>query len=622
MIIDLKDISLFFGSEQILSNICLKIEDKDRIGLIGANGAGKSTLLNIITGELTKSDGEIHRSNKTIGYLHQNSGLSSGNTIFEEMKLVFSDLIDIGEKLSVLYNEISTMTDHNSTQYKDLERQYSHLQTEFEQKEGYSIDIKINSMLNGMGFLNKDNDTKIDTLSGGEKTRLALCKLLLSEPDLLILDEPTNHLDFKTLNWLEDYLKSYKGALLMVSHDRYFLDKLVTDICEIYKTKLARYKGNYTKFVATKEATFKTLEKEYGKLQNEIASLKEYVAKNMARASTSKSAKSRQNTLDKMEIIDRPSDYLKSIKLNFDVRMESGFDVLNIENLKLEIGDKVLNENINFQVFKYDKIAFVGENGIGKTTFLKTILSENEKVVWGRNTTKSYFEQETKTLNHGKTVLNELCDLFPTAYEIDIRNALGKMLLTGDDVHKQIDVLSGGEKSKVKFAIMMLQKANVLILDEPTNHLDLNSKDILDKALAEYEGTIIMVSHDRYLLNKVPTKIVEMTKNGFVIYDGNYDYYLENKQESVVQKAEQTNKENSFYRSKKHRASVVKRANDIKKNEEQISILETEISSLEIEITEIVSDFVLLTEKCNLLEEKKHQLDSLYEVWESLQKDD
>jgi ATP-binding cassette subfamily F protein 3 len=622
MIIDLNKVDMFFGSVQILSNICLKIEDRDRIGLIGANGAGKSTLLNIITGELEKSNGEINRSNKTIGYLHQNSGLSSDNTIYEEMRLVFSNLIDISHRLSDLYNKISKINDHNSIEYKDLEQQYSKLQTEFEQKEGYNIDVKINTMLNGMGFLNKDNDTKISTLSGGEKTRLALCKLLLSEPDLLILDEPTNHLDFKTLNWLEDYLKSYKGALLMVSHDRYFLDKLVSDICEIYKTKLTRYKGNYTKFVATKEANLKALEKEYEKQQNEIHSLKEYVAKNIARASTSKSAKSRQNTLDKMEIIDKPSDYLKAIKLNFDIKMESGFDVLNVENIKLQIGDRILNENVNFQVFKGDKVAFVGENGVGKTTFLKTILSENDKVQWGRNTTKSYFEQETKLLNPKKTALGEIWDMFPSLYEQDIRNALGKMLLTSDDVHKEISVLSGGEKAKVKFAIMMLQKANVLILDEPTNHLDLSSKDILDKALKEYEGTIIMVSHDRYLLNKVPTKIVEMTKDDFVVYNGNYDYYLENKQEIVISRAETTNKENNFYRSKKDRAIIVKKANDIKKAEEQISILESEINSLEIEISEIVSDFEKLTEKCNLLEEKKYKLDSLYDTWENLQKDD
>lgn len=622
MIIDLKNVDMFFGSEQILSNICLKIEDRDRIGLIGANGAGKSTLLNIITGELEKSNGEINRSNKTIGYLHQNSGLSSNNTIYEEMRMVFSYLIDISHKLSDLYNRISKIDDHNSIEYKELERQYSKLQTEFEQKEGYSIDVKINTMLNGMGFLNKDNDTKISTLSGGEKTRLALCKLLLSEPDLLILDEPTNHLDFKTLSWLEDYLKSYKGALLMVSHDRYFLDKLVSDICEIYKTKMTRYKGNYTKFVATKEANLKTLEKEYEKQQNEIQSLKEYVAKNIARASTSKSARSRQNTLDKMEIIDKPSDYLKAIKLNFDIKMESGFDVLNVENLKLQIGDRILNENINFQVFKGDKVAFVGENGVGKTTFLKTILSENDKVQWGRNTTKSYFEQETKLLNPKKTALGEIWDMFPSLYEQDIRNALGKMLLTSDDVYKEISVLSGGEKAKVKFAIMMLQKANVLILDEPTNHLDLSSKDVLDKALAEYKGTIIMVSHDRYLLNKVPTKIVEMTKDGFVVYNGNYDYYLENKQEIPISRVETTNKENNFYRSKKDRAIIVKKANDIKKAEEQIGILESEINSLEIEISGIVSDFEKLTEKCNLLEEKKYKLDSLYDTWEKLQEND
>ena len=621
MIIDLKDIRLFFGAEEILKGITLKIEDSDKIGLIGANGAGKSTLLNIITGELSESEGEIARSQKTIGYLHQNSGLDGDSTIIEEMRSVFSELIRRGERLTRLYSEIAAISDHDSQEYNEKSNDYARLQTIFEQHDGYNIDIKINTVLNGMGFSGKDKDTSIKTLSGGEKTRLALCKLLLSEPDLLVLDEPTNHLDFKTLNWLEDYLRTYKGALLMVSHDRYFLDKLTTDICEIYKGRLSRYKGNYTKFVAQKESRLETMLKEYDKQQVEIAELKEYIAKNMARASTSNSAKSRQTKLEKMDILEKPTDYLKSIKMGFDFKTDPVLDVLAIENLHLKAGDKLLNESISLHIRKNDKIAIVGENGIGKTTLLRHLFTENASIKWGRNTKISYFEQEDAQLNENKTALNEVWDRFSATYEQDIRNALGRMLLTGEDVYKQIGVLSGGERAKVKFAIMMLEKANVLILDEPTNHLDLSSKEVLDKALAEFSGTIIMVSHDRYLLNKVPTKIVEMKNDEMVIYDGKYDYYLEKQQAasaSVPKEVPADKKENTYFRSKKERAEEVKKANDLKKLEEKIAKTEEEISILESEIAEAATDFEILTQKCEELEQKKQELDVLYESWSEI----
>ena len=627
MIIDLKEVSHFFGAEEILKDISLKIEDNDRIGLIGANGAGKSTLLNIITGELKESEGEISRSKKTIGYLHQNSGLDGDSTIIGEMRSVFSELIEKGEKIVLLYKEISDINDHESAEYKSLTNEYSRLQAFFEQHDGYNIDIKINTVLNGMGFLNKDNYTCISTLSGGEKTRLALCKLLLSEPDLLVLDEPTNHLDFKTLNWIEDYLKSYKGALLMVSHDRYFLDKLVTDICEIYKSRLRRYKGNYTKFVREKEARLETMQKEYEKQQVEIAELREYVAKNMARASTSSSAKSRQNKLDKMELLERPTDYLKSIKMNFDFRTDPVLDVLQIKDLDLRAGNMTLNERLSLHIRKNDKIAIVGENGIGKTTLLKSILKNNDAVVWGRNTKIAYFEQEDTELNENKTALSEVWDRFPETYEQDIRNTLGGLLLTGEEVYKTVGVLSGGERAKVKFAVMMLKKANVLILDEPTNHLDLSSKEVLDDALSDFKGTVIMVSHDRYLLNKVPTKIVEMKKNELVIYDGRYDYYLEKQPSTVLlsstalpikKEAVEGKEAASFFRSKKERAEETKKANVLKKLEERISKSEEDVVILEAEIAESATDFEILTKKCEELEQKKQELDVLYEEWEEL----
>ncbi len=625
MIVNLVNVSKFFGAEEILSDICLKIEDSDRIGLIGANGAGKTTLLNLMSGEEEATEGEIIFSKKNVGYLHQNAGLSGENSILEEMRSVFSDVLLMGKKLEDLYEKISN-------QEGDLEennREYARLQTIFEQKEGYHIDVKINTVLNGMGFLGRDLSTPIDRLSGGEKTRLALAKLLLSEPDLLILDEPTNHLDFKTLEWLEEYLTAYKGAIVLVSHDRYFLDRCVTDICEIYKGKLTRYRGNYSKFVTLKAQQLEFLQKEYDKQQVEIASLKDYVARNQVRASTAKSAKSRQHILDTMELMEKPSDYLKSIHLNFSFTTEPVKDVLKVEHLELRVKDKMLNPDVNLHVRKNDKIAIVGANGVGKTSLLKAVLGkfpyQKGAISWGGGVKKSYFEQETTDLHPEKTALQELWDRFPSVYEQELRRILGSLLLSGEDVYKKVGVLSGGEKAKVKFAIMMMEKGNVLILDEPTNHLDLSSKEVLDKALAEFEGTVIMVSHDRYLLNKVPTKIVEMKPGEMVIYDGNYDYYLEKHKETVATPVEKnTEKANEFYRSKKDRALETKRKNELRKTEVSIEQTEEEIATLQEEMAkpEVASDFSKLQETCDRLEELEQELTKLYETWEELQQND
>lgn len=630
MIAELKNVCVSFGADEILTNINFKIEDKDRIGLIGANGAGKSTLLNVITKNLEITDGELITTQKRIGYLKQSTELVSNLTVKEIFENVFSELLSIEKELKKLYSEISTLKE-DSPEHKVLFSRYANLQTRFEQQDGYNINVKINTVKTGMGFSDIDDNRLVSSLSGGEKTRLSLASLLLSEPDLLILDEPTNHLDFKTLSWLEDYLSSYKGAVLMVSHDRYFLDKCVNEIAEIYKGKLSRYKGNYSKYVILKAEKIANMEKEYEKQQNEIASLKEYVAKNKVRASTAKSAKSRENILEKMEILEKPSDYLKSIKLKFEYKNEPVKDVLDVKNLCVKIGEKTLKNNVNLHVLRGEKIAIVGENGIGKSTFLKAILGLSKdstgEINWGGNVKKAYFEQESDLLHGEKTVLSEIHDRYPSMYEGEIRSLLGKVLITGEDIYKKVEVLSGGEKAKLKFTLMTLEKGNVLILDEPTNHLDLGAKEILDKALFDYTGTIITVSHDRYLLNKVPTKIIEITKDDIIFYDGNYDYYLEKKKEIQPQKsenkavnAEKQSRENVYFRSKEDRKKEVKRKNDIKALEKEIEEKEILSEELQNELSDpaLASDFEALNEKCNKLEEIKNDLNILYEKWEEL----
>ncbi len=625
MIVDIKDLSVAFGGNEILNSINLKIEDKDRIGLIGANGAGKSTLLNVICKNITEYEGEINFGGKRIGYLKQNPEIDGEAEIDSYLKSVFSGLLKKGQELNELYALIS-VTPQESDDYSILSSRYSSLQTEFEQKDGYNIDVKINMIKNGMGFSDIDGKRLIKTLSGGEKTRLNLAYLLLSEPDLLILDEPTNHLDFRTLNWLEAYLSEYKGAVLMVSHDRYFLDKCVNEIAEIINGRLKRYKGNYTAFKALKKQIVQNEEKEYKKQQEEIAALKEYIAKNGVRASTAKSAKSRQNTLDRMEILEKPSDYTKTIKLDFDYDIEPVKDVITIKNLTLKAGEKLLFENVNLDVKRGEKIAVVGENGIGKSTLLKEIIARNPSVNFGMNCKISYFEQESTGLSPEKTVFSEIHDRFPSMYRQEIQNVLGRMLISSEDVYKRIGMLSGGEKAKVKFAVMMLMHGNVLIMDEPTNHLDLPSKEELDEALKRYAGTILMVSHDRYLLNRVPDKIIEFSHGGLKIYKGNYDYYIKEKEneaksaEKVVEAKEEKKTQNDFYRSKKNRAAAAKKANDLKKLEQEIEETENRIKNTENEMAlpEVSGNFEILTEKCAYLEECRNKLNLLYEKWEEL----
>lgn len=637
MLVSIENVSKGFAGHEVLQNIDLKIEDQDRIGLIGVNGAGKSTLLKLIIGNELPDDGEIATANNiTIGFLEQNTGLERGSTILEEMRKVFRLQNDCELQMKELEAAMATI-DHEvqKEEFQRLSARYAVVQEQFTQNEGYLVDVKIKTILNGMGFGDKSFDTVIDTLSGGEKTRLAIARLLLEEPALLILDEPTNHLDFKTLMWLENYLKDYKGALLIVSHDRYFLDKLVTSICEIERGRLTRYKGGYTKFLQLKEEQLARQQKEYELQQQEIAAMQDYVARNIVRATTSTRAKSRLNALERMDIIDRPPGDLKPPKIHFIFDRQPVKDVLHVRDLTLEVGRgtgaKVLARNLNLDMMRGDKIGLIGSNGVGKSSLLKAVQGlipvMEGSVEWGKHVKVAYFDQENTRVNPDNTVLEELWRRHPTEKEQEIRSRLGAVLLTGENVYKKVGNLSGGEKAKLAFAILVFEYGNVLILDEPTNHMDLATKEVIEEALTEFEGTILMVSHDRYLLNKVPNKIVEMLPGQMDLYNGNFDYYLErsailNEQREAQKAAEKQETRESegavqYHRSKQQRSEDAKRKRRIRELEDNIAALEERITTLETEIADPATgaDFQLLQEKCLLLEQVKDQLAECMDQW-------
>ncbi len=634
MLASLININKFYNGNQVLKNISLTIDESDKIGLVGNNGCGKSTLLKILTGSVepdrfTEKDGIISLAAKTtIGYLEQMGGLDSENTVMEEMNKVFAPIHNAIDRLREIELEIE-MGDNSSAD------EYQQLSSWIEANDGYNTDVKIRTILNGMGFSEDELDRKVSGFSGGEKTRLCISRLLLEEPNLLILDEPTNHLDFKTIMWLEDYLRTYRGAVLIVSHDRYFLDRLCTSICEIERGTLKRYRGNYSAFVRQREENDARQEKEYELQQKEIAKMEDYVARNLVRASTTKMAQSRRKQLEKTELIEKPVHDTKHAKIHFTYAMEPPLDVLKVKDVDISVGEgaarKTLVDTVSFEVRRGEKIGIIGDNGIGKSTLLKIIqeqLPHKGKVHWNSNIKISYFEQESTNLNRELTVMEELHSRYPSLSDLEVRSLLAQVRLVGENVFKETGVISGGERAKLCFAIMMQEHGNVLILDEPTNHLDLSSKEAIEEALKEYTGTVIFVSHDRYLLSKIADRLIELTDGSYREHNYGFEKYLdvlraEQAEQKRIADAEKfakaaeaaKEKQARVYRNKQQRSADAARKNEMRRLEKEIDEFQAQIDALTEEISkeEVYTDYELMNSKCAEIDALKQKIDENFE---------
>ncbi|HHQ0449769.1 TPA: ATP-binding cassette domain-containing protein [Listeria monocytogenes] len=642
ILLQVQQISKFFGAEIILDNIKLEVKTGDRIALVGRNGAGKSTLLKIIAGKMSYDGGTISKPKSVeIGYLAQNTGLESSKTILDEMLSVFDSLRRMEADLRKMELRLGEPELYNDPEkYQALMTDYDTLQHTFKESGGYTYEAEIRSVLNGLRFYPEDYEVEIASLSGGQKTRLALAKLLLAKQDILVLDEPTNHLDIETLAWLETYLQNYHGSLLIVSHDRYFLDKVVNQVYEISRTKIDHYKGNYSSFVNQKQAKLEQMWKEFDKQQKQIAKLEDFVARNIVRASTTKRAQSRRKQLEKMDVLGRPQGDEKAAHFGFQFEKQTGKDVLMVDQLSIGYAkDKRIASNLTFEMKRQDSLALVGPNGIGKSTLLKTLIRDipalSGEFHFGAGVKIGYYDQEQAKLTSNKTVLMELWDDYPELNEVNVRTTLGNFLFSDDDVLKNVQSLSGGEKARLALAKLTLLEANVLILDEPTNHLDIESKEVLEAALIDFEGTILFVSHDRYFINRIASKIVELAPEKATVFLGDYDYYQEKLAEEKElarldaedrrKKGEQVEATSSVrklnYQEEKEQQKLLRqRKRKLEEVEKSMEATDKKIAELELQLTnpEVFQDHEKALEITQELDAVKADGEKLMEEWEQI----
>ncbi|MCQ2505715.1 MAG: ABC-F type ribosomal protection protein [Lachnospiraceae bacterium] len=638
MILNIKNISKSYGIKDILTNVSMIVNEHDRVGIVGINGAGKSTLFKIIMGEETADSGEIIVAHDvTIGYLAQNSKLDTNETIYNELLNTRKEILELEAKLLETEEELKNATEENS---EEVLNRYHEIHDKFERMNGYSYKSSVTGILRGLGFAPEEFDKKTDVLSGGQKTRVALGKMLLSNPDIILLDEPTNHLDLNSITWLEGYLSNYRGTVIVIAHDRYFLNKIVTRILEIDHTKGSVYEGNYEAYAEKKARQRESLMRHYLNQQREIKHQEEVITKlrSFNREKSIKRAESREKMLEHMEVLERPDDDNKEMSLRLEPNIVSGNDVLMVENLKKSFGEQLLFDKLNFKINRGDRAAIIGNNGTGKTTILKIInevlAPDGGSFRLGAKVHLAYYDQEHHVLDDELTIFDEISNAYPFMTNTRIRTVLAAFLFTDDDVFKKIGDLSGGEKGRVSLAKLMLSDANFIILDEPTNHLDIVSKEVLENALKSYTGTLLFVSHDRYFINKVATRIFDLTQQTFVPYEGNYDYYLDKKEliEDIYlgDKASLAVKQNTISESKLDRnrtkelqAKVRRLKNDISKAEEKIEALENENAELneQLLLPDNATDHELLLEISLKIKQNEEEASKLMEEWERLQEE-
>ncbi|MGM9891887.1 ABC-F family ATP-binding cassette domain-containing protein [Limosilactobacillus sp.] len=631
ILLQANDVERRFGADVLFHNINLQIQDHGRTALVGRNGAGKTTLLKMIAGITTPDEGTISKvKNLSIGYLAQDQGLDSQNNIWAELDTVFAPLHQEEATIHDLEQQLATL-DSSTDHYQQVLEQYDRLQTKFKKEGGFEYESRMRGILTGFGFSEEYYDTPVNDLSGGQKTKLALAKILLQAPNLLILDEPTNHLDMGVLAWLEDYLKGYSGALLVVSHDRYFLDHVVKDVYDLDNRTLRHYTGNYTQFVQHKQERLKAEWKHYDQQQKKIAKLEDFVNRNIVRASTTKQAQARRKQLAKMDRLERPTSDDQSIHFHFHSDKDSGNEVLDVDQLKVGYDDQVLAGPLSFAVRKPQRVGIIGPNGIGKSTLLKTLLHKipaiSGTVKLGANLEIGYYDQEQQQLHPDKTVLDEVWDEHPEVPEKDIRSLLGSFLFVGDDVYKVVHELSGGEKARLELTKLSFKPINFLILDEPTNHLDIDSREVLESAINEFTGTVLFVSHDRYFINQVATDILDMHADGIKHYDGNYDDYLtatastgptpSTGGESTGKKTTSSQGKRSYQHSKDQQRARRKLQRAVDDLEEQMSKLEDQQTAIQEQMSqpEIATDIGKLTDLQKQLDQLQAQSDEVELAW-------